>query len=408
MNTQNQTTYPVSIPTRFGPVKIYKTHTQQWDEYVVSWHLAGNRRREKFADEARAQARADEIARDVNKAEFDRASLSTSELAEYRAAKQLIGKGSLITAAQFFAKFNREEESVTVEQVGEHFLREIELTNKSSRHLSTSKSLINSINAKFANRLIRDVTRDDLLQFVSSVKLSAKSRNNIIRTLRSLWKHAQSKMSAIPYGVPHAASTLPRIADTEQGAEQIVIYSPEDFEKLLRTGEMEFKAHRLPDWVLTWIAIGGFTGMRSAEIGRLNWEQIRLDEKHILLDRFQTKTKRRRLIPICPSLTEWLLRLRPENASGRVCLGPIYTWTKQVAKAAFGSESAWKHNGLRHSYISYAMAEIGDPYKVAEICGNSAAMVKTEYQKLALPSDASKYFGIRPLHLEAKKTLDAA
>ena len=408
MNTQNQSTYPVSIPTRFGPVKIYKTQTHQWDEYVVSWHLAGKRRREKFADEARAQARADEIAHDINKAAFDRASLSESELAEFRAAKQLIGNASLIVAAQFFSKFNREEHATTVEQVGAHFLNEIVLTNKSSRHQTSTKSLIKKINAQFGKRPIRDVSRDELLDFVSGLKMAAKSRNNIIRTMRSLWKHGQMKMTAIPYGVPHAASTLPRIADNDLGTEQIEIYTPEEFERLLRTAETDFKAHRLPKWAVTCIAIGGFTGMRTAEIMRLNWEQVRLDEKHILLDRFQTKTKRRRLIPICPSLMEWLIRLKPDKATGRVCLGPIYTYTKQIAKSAFGNENGWKHNALRHSYISYAMAEIADAYRVAEICGNSASMVKTEYQKLALPSDARKYFGVRPLHLDEKKSLDAA
>jgi integrase len=407
MKSQNQT-YPVSIPTRFGPVKIYRSQTRQWDEYVVSWHLAGKRRREKFADEAKAQARADEIARDINKAEFDRASLSTSELSEYRAAKQLLGKASLIDAAQFFIKFNREEQTVTVEAVGEHFINEIKLTNKSDRHKHTTQSLINTINRKFGKRLIRDVNRDDLLGFVADLKLSAKSRNNIIRTLRSLWKHAQLKMAAIPHGVPHAASTLPRIAEIDQSTEQIAIYSPDEFETLLRAVEKECVSKRLPLWVLAGITIGGFTGMRTAEICRLNWEQVRLSEKHILLDRSQTKTKRRRLIPICPSLAEWLVRVKPDNASGRVCLGPLFTYTKQVAKAAFNDDRAWKHNGLRHSYISYAMAEIGDPYKVAEICGNSASMVKTEYQKLALPSDARKYFGVKPLHLDEKKSLDAA
>jgi hypothetical protein len=44
----------------------------------------------------------------------------------------------------------------------------------------------------------------------------------------------------------------------------------------------------------------------------------------------------------------------------------------------------WKKNPLRHSYISYRLAEVKNIYQVAEECGNSPEEIKRSYREIQL------------------------
>lgn len=56
----------------------------------------------------------------------------------------------------------------------------------------------------------------------------------------------------------------------------------------------------------------------------------------------------------------------------------------------------WKHNGLRHSFISYRVAEIQNTNQVALEAGNSPAMIFQHYRELVRPAEAKKWFAITP------------
>jgi integrase len=58
----------------------------------------------------------------------------------------------------------------------------------------------------------------------------------------------------------------------------------------------------LPYWVL-----GGFAGLRSSELRRLEWEDISFEHKLVEVPATKSKTGRsRRLIPLRPGLDAWL------------------------------------------------------------------------------------------------------
>ena len=54
------------------------------------------------------------------------------------------------------------------------------------------------------------------------------------------------------------------------------------------------------------------------------------------------------------------------------------------------------HDGARHSFISYRTAETRDVAAVADECGNSVQMIKTNYRKIVTEGAAKKFFAIRP------------
>ena len=56
----------------------------------------------------------------------------------------------------------------------------------------------------------------------------------------------------------------------------------------------------------------------------------------------------------------------------------------------------WKRNGLRHSFISYRVAETQNVAQVALEAGNSPQMIFKHYRELVTPKAAAGWFGIRP------------
>ena len=62
--------------------------------------------------------------------------------------------------------------------------------------------------------------------------------------------------------------------------------------------------------------------------------------------------------------------------------------------------AAWKKNALRHSYISYRVAEIHDVAKVALEAGNSAQIIFQHYRELVREKEAKEWFAIMPTKSE--------
>ena len=56
----------------------------------------------------------------------------------------------------------------------------------------------------------------------------------------------------------------------------------------------------------------------------------------------------------------------------------------------------WKKNALRHSFISYRVAETQDVAKVALEAGNSPQIIFQHYRELVQPKEAKAWFGIKP------------
>ncbi len=105
-------------------------------------------------------------------------------------------------------------------------------------------------------------------------------------------------------------------------------------------------------------------GLRTAEIERLDWREINLASKFIEVKTKKAKTRARRLVPIVPALAAWLQSYRAdEEADGPPTEGPV--WPQSLPylfelqrDAAKEAGVDWKHNALRHSFISYRVADI--------------------------------------------------
>ena len=189
----------------------------------------------------------------------------------------------------------------------------------------------------------------------------------------------------------------------------IQIYTPAEIARLLNVaGDMT-----------PFIAIGAFAGLRHAEIDRLDWAEIDLEDGFIEVSAAKSKTGERRLVPIHDNLRQWLENFRKKT--GRVA--PYFNTTKQLLsvaaktghkakkKTAGVPALVWKHNALRHSFISYRVAECADVPRVSDEAGNSPAMIRQHYLRRVKPANAAEWFGTMPptaiqtvIHTEASVT----
>jgi len=234
---------------------------------------------------------------------------------------------------------------------------------------------------KFADNFkcnIGSVTTADVQAWLDGLKLSSQSYANNRRVTHLLFEFAVAR----GYALDNPASKVerPKIRNGE-----VQIFTPEETRKLLLAATEEF---------LPCLALGMFAGLRSAEIERLEWTDIDLKQRHIVVGADAAKTASRRIVPIADNLAAWLSPYAEHK-------GSIWTYGRdwfhkcQLATAKTAGVS-WKKNGSRHSFASYSFALSNDAGRVAGFCGNSAAVIHRHYRQLATPADGKEFFSVNP------------
>ena len=137
---------------------------------------------------------------------------------------------------------------------------------------------------------------DDIDTWLRGFEVSLSSRNSMLVYVKLLFSFALTH-NYLPEGKSTAAEQLKKVK--AQGAE-VEIYTPGQFQQIL---------HAAPPHLIPLLAIGGFTGIRMAELARLDWNASDLDRRHIEVRAGQAKTASRRLIPIPDNLVAWLTPL---------------------------------------------------------------------------------------------------
>jgi hypothetical protein len=127
---------------------------------------------------------------------------------------------------------------------------------------------------------------------------------------------------------------------------------------------------------------------------RLDWADIERRPGFIEVAAHKAKTATRRIVPIPENLAHWLA-VAPRTAE-RVWQHSKAWFFEAMRNAAADAKIKWKQNALRHSFISYRLAEIQDVNRVALEAGNSPQMIFRHYRELTTPEQARTWFAIAP------------
>ena len=222
--------------------------------------------------------------------------------------------------------------------------------------------------AETFNGFVGDIHATDINGWLLGMRhVSGRTKNNYRAALATLLSFARQE-GYLQRGIPTEAEFSARY-DGRGG--EIGIYTAEKLRTLL---------FGLEPRLMPFAAIGAFAGLRSAEIVRLEWQEIRFTQDVIEIKASKAKTASRRLAPILPILAEWLSPVRKE--SGRVLAGVSdeFALATQFKKAvdAIADEDGKPlvkivHNGLRHSFITYGWRFSKVPHRLPLRLGTAHA-----------------------------------
>jgi hypothetical protein len=354
---------------KFSRIKNGKTYTT----FAAEYFLLGKRKQEWRSSFDEAETVALEACRAISRGQQVSLTLANGERLEYLRANEAVtpmgvkldvaaheyagamtllgGRATITEACRAWLKQNDSKlPTVAVSQAVNEIVQQAKMDGKSAMRL---KQLFNVLNrfAESFNIELQDISPALISQYLARLPLADRSRRNhrdVIKffnrfcVLRGYlkkgtdWLEGVQKYSARKFGA-------------------IEIYSPDEM-------KIEISDQ----------AGDSFIAVRSIK---------------------NTKSdQRRRLVPIKDNLKAWLLPYR--KTAGEVC--PFKNISKQLLKLATKVGMKWKKNALRHSCISYRVAECKNVPLVSGESGNSVYVVHTYYLRHVKPSVAAEWFGIMP------------
>lgn len=393
-------------------VKIYSGRIGRYHTFTVYWRAAGRSHRKTFSHEKEAQKFAREQAESLAAGQVHSPSITSTEVSTFREAERRLGDTAPIhvAAGEYASAVRRLGDAATLNQAVEFFLNN-SLRSELQRSVSEvveefvamkqsdglSERYVEDVTwrlRRFAKDFqvnIEHVTTRDLDAWLRKLTTGLVTRDNFRKHIVTLFNFARRQ------------GYLPRDRETEARwlekpkikSKPIEIFSPQELSELITAAEGQVKLA---------IIIGAFTGIRSAEMLRLKWENFNWGEDVIDIGVDQTKTASRRLVPILPALVEWIKpHAKPYgpvlNYSLPVCLAEAFATTAMKATKARGEflpPLKWKQNGLRHSYASYRLAMTNDAAQVSLEMGNSPQKLFKNYRKVVTRSQAVAWFNVMP------------
>jgi integrase len=303
----------------------------------------------------------------------------------------LNGYGSLLEAVDHFVRFAARRETVrTVSEVVEDFIAAKSADGLSEVYVNDLTWRLRRFAAAFP-KSISTITSGEIDGWLRGLSTSHRTRNNFRNLIISLFNFAKRRGHVARDRETEAQYT--ERAKAKPGA--IEIFTPTELAEMLSVAEGQPKLA---------LALGAFTGIRSAELLRVHWENFNWEESVVDLGTDQTKTASRRLVPILPVLKEWIApyvkpRDRVLNYRLPVCLAEAFATIAKKVTMARGDGAPvfkWKTNALRHSFASYRVAMTQDVPSVALELGNSPQKVFSNYRRVVTRSQAEAWFAVRP------------
>jgi integrase len=382
-------------------VKIYRDRKPEGTYYRVAFYLGAKRHRLNFSDLDEAKAEAEAKASQLSRGDMDATQLSGKHrreygracdevkefnlpldavAIEYKQASNLLDGVPLIDAARFYARHHgkgikRKSVAAAVEEMIDAKQRK----GVSDVYLADLRYRLGVFKESF-HCDVNAIAPDDVAAFFENLKLSPRSHNNFLRALRTFFAYAQRHE-----WLSKEADLISRVDKRTEKPTPVEIFTNKELAALFK--------HASPQ-IAPCIALSAFAGLRAEEIMRLDWQDVERRPGFIEVAAHKAKTATRRIVPVSDNLAKWLA-IAPRNGE-RVWPHSKPYFFEKLRNAADNAGITWKQNALRHSFISYRLAEIQDVNRVALEAGNSPQMIFRHYRELATPEQARTWFAIAP------------
>jgi integrase len=296
-----------------------------------------------------------------------------------RCAERLKPYGKTISDAteHFLAYLATVSRSCSVAELVTEFNTAKAQDGASKRYLQDLRNRLDNFAEEFGNLKVGEILPSQIDDWLRGLKVAAQTRNNFRRVLHAFFKFAVVR----GYVTENAAAKAAR-AKVVRGAPEI--FTPEQMRIVLEKAPFDF---------VPYLVVGGFAGLRSAEIERLDWADIDLAGRLIHVKAENAKSAQRRLVTISDNLAAWLAPHVRKSGTVATEQG-VRDAREKTCKAA---KIKWPSNVLRHSFASYHLAHAKNAAATATELGHaSPVMLYQHYRELVRPDAAALWWQLTP------------
>ncbi len=417
--------FPFEVSEGFAKVNIYRlSPTGGSVKYSVDYRLNNKRVRQAYANWEEAKLQAETIAHKLASGDAAALELTGDDQRSYLRASATLTPcaialdiaaliiadaiktrgGNLVMDAckEYAIRHPKEMPKRTIQEVVTELVAAKRMELLSEKHVKDLQSRCGAFAATYVNTQIQAITPDNMREYLQGLRIVRPGQKAKAIAPRTFKNHHGALVNLFEFAkdhgyVPKDFDAMDSIKLPKDVNGEIEIFSPTELALIFQ--------HARPELV-PFIAIAAFAGVRSAELERLDWSNI--NTKFITLDKSITKTSNRRLVPICPALTAWLEPYR-QSAGAVVPFANMSNqkgWLVDKINVALKAQAEkdgkalvefkWKHNALRHSFISYRVAETQNVAQTSLEAGNSPRMIFSNYLELVQPDEADAWFNVKP------------
>jgi integrase len=312
--------------------------------------------------------------------------LTGAQLADAKSALDILGdRGTLTAAAKIYLRqLGPEQGSIKLSDAIKELLESKRRAGRDpGRYLSGLRAFFTGFEMAMKNSDIHAVPPKQVQRWLDDQDISLKTRANKLRDLNILFSFALRRGWILENPISHIERP-----DPEDG--EIHILSLDQCSKLLtRAGSPQ---HEI---MLPAVAIQLFAGLRRSEIQRLDWSEIDVEGRSIIVSARKAKTRQRRVITIRENLSGWL---HPYVRTA----GPVAPTVgfRERFDDLIEPFRPWPSNALRHSFGSYLFGLTKNENLVAAEMGNSPGIVFKHYRALVSNKAAKQFWELRPVKLD--------
>jgi integrase len=249
----------------------------------------------------------------------------------------------------------------------------------------------------YGDLAVADVDEDLLRRWIErpnedGTAPAARYFNNRLATWKTFLNRAR-QLNWLPRADPHVAERIkPR--RLEDSAPEI--WTPETAARALQV-VLKHDVQCLP-----YLVIGCWMGLRPFEMRRLKWSAWDWDRGYVDVGAdVALKVMSQRFVPI-PENVRALLHGRHEDARwgvrykrrAKACTRVHDQHTLAVLLREHGVIDEWPQDVMRHSYISYRLAQGHGRGQVAEWAGNSESEIRRSYRRPLRKEDGEAWFAV--------------
>lgn len=266
------------------------------------------------------------------------------------------------------------KKSPTLKAAADEYLQTRTQAGLSEHHLRTLRQDLDNLAESFPVS-VSSITAGDLEGYLNGLKCGARRRNNVRQVMISLFRWCRERGK-----IPDERTAADLTTKSKELKRPVTVFTAGEIDEIFRACGEEWRPA---------LAIQAFAGIRTEEVSRLVWGDIKIEKRLIDVPADSAKTGRRRLVPIHDNLVTFLDR----PGAAKEPIAPV-EGMEPLVKRLVRKGIKWKKNALRHSYGSYRCAKIADVPRVAFEMGNSPAMVLKNYNEAQELADAIAWFNV--------------